>query len=391
MLTLQDTIRYFTNETRIMPCMTVACGTKDTVLTASGGNADEAAEIPLTDAHLFDLASLTKFFTGLLVMRLHEEGHLDLNAPITRYAPQFVHLTDVTVEQALGFQVALTTDGRLDTQNSPEEARRLLFGIHPGAVTGRAYSDMHAMVLKYVIEGAAGERYPALLETAILRPLGMQDTFAAVPEARRAQCVSCNREHRIERGRYILRDGIAPGTPHDPKARALWPESCGHAGLFSTRGDLVRLCQGLLQGKVLSKALILDMARNRTGHQRPDGTWQQFLGAQCYVKHPVQFYSEVPVYESSSAIGLSGFTGHHLSVDVETGVFAMMLGSRCQNRLTVCLPENGKTIADYGLAPDGTGCVTWPDGHQVYSSVDYVHHKDEHFHQAVANALGLQR
>ena len=59
------------------------------------------------------------------------------------------------------------------------------------------------------------------------------------------------------------------------------------------------------------------------------------------------------------------------------------------NRLTVLLPEAGKTLTDYGLKPDGTGCLTWPDGHQVWSSVDYVHHKDAHLHRAVADELGL--
>ena len=154
-------------------------------------------------------------------------------------------------------------------------------------------------------------------------------------------------------------------------------------------GDMVKLCQGLLKERVVSRSTLLDMSRNRTGFQRPDGSWQQFLGAQCYVLHPVQYYSEIPVYESRHAIGLSGFTGHHLSVDVGTGVFVLMLGNRVLDRLTVLLPEEGKSITDYGLNPDGTGQVLWPDGRRVWSSVDYVHHKDAHFHSSVANALGL--
>ena len=287
----------------------------------------------------------------------------------------------------LGFEIALTTAARLDAQTDPEAARALLFDIRPGEVTGRAYSDMHAMVLRYVLEGAAGEDYASLLNRLILAPLGMRDTFTVVPEQRRSLCVSCDGEHRIERGRYILRD-VAPGTPHDPKARVFWPEPCGHAGLFSTRNDLVKLCQGLLRGDVITRDSLLFMSRNRTGKLLADGSYQQFLGAQCYVKHPVQRHSEVPVYESDKAVSLSGFTGHHISVDIETGVFALFLGSRCQDRLTVLLPEAGKTIADYGLNPDGAGCVTWPDGTRVWSSVDYVYQKDEHFHRAVQTALG---
>ena len=389
MLTLQDSIRFFTEESRIMPGLSVACGTADKVITALGGLRDEDTGAPLTADSIFDLASLTKLFTALLVMRLREESRLDLNRSVTDYAPQFVHLDGVTVDQVLGFEIALTTSARVDTAPSVEEAKRLLFAIQPGVVTGRAYSDMHAMVLKHIIEGAAREDYASLLERLILCPLGMTDTFLVVPEGKRSLCVSCDNEHRIEKGQYIRRSGILPGTPHDPKTRVLYPEPGGHAGLFATAGDLVKLCQGLLRYDVVSREGLLFMSRNRTGHQRPDGTYQQYLGAQCYVKHPVQRHSEVPVYESDKAISLSGFTGHHLSVDVETGVFALFLGNRVQNRLTVLVPEAGKSITDYGLAADGTGRILWPDGRKVWSSVNYVYQKDVHFHQAVASEMGL--
>ena len=372
-----------------MPGLSMACGTADKAITALGGLQDEDTGTSLTADSIFDLASLSKLFTALLVMRLKEEGRLDLNRPVTDYAPRFVHLGGVPVDQVLGFDIGLTTSARVDTQNSPEAGRDLLFDIRPGEVTGRAYSDMHAMVLKHVIEGAAQEDYASLLSGYILTPMEMGNTYLVVPESKRSLCVSCNNEHRIERGQYIRREGVLPGTPHDPKARVLYPEPCGHAGLFSTAGDMVKLCQGLLRLDVISRDSLLFMSRNRTGHQRPDGTYQQYLGAQCYVKHPVQRHSEVPVYESDKAISLSGFTGHHLSVDIETNVFALFLGNRVQNRLTVLVPETGKTIMDYGLNPDGTGCILWPDGRRIYSSVNYVYQKDVHFHQAVANEMGL--
>ena len=387
-MTLHDSIAYFTQETGIMPGLSVACGTADAALTAQGGGADAAKNIPLTEDAIFDLASLTKLFTGLLVMRLNAEGKLDLRRPVTAYAPRFTHLDGVSVDAVLGFEVGLTTPGRVDAAPSPEEALQRLYAIQPGPVTGRAYSDMHAMVLRYVIEGAAGESCNQLLRRCILLPLGMKNTTNVVSADKRSLCVSCDLEHRIERGQYILRR-TEPGFPHDPKAAMLYPEPCGHAGLFATRGDLIRLCQGLLRGDVIPRESLFAMSRNRTGYRREDGTYQQYLGAQCYVKHPIQRHSEVPPYMGDRAVSLSGFTGHHISVDAERGLFALFLGSRCQNRLTVLLPEAGKTLTDYGLNPDGTGRVLWPDGEVVRSSVEYVYHKDAHFHAAVSSALGL--
>ena len=379
---LEDVLDYYINQTHITACLSLAGGTTEQVVTAMGGGVHEHS--------LYDLASLTKLFTGMAVMRLREEGLLDLTRPVTAYVPQFTELSGITVDQVLGFEVPLLTPERVDAQKTPKDGLRQLFAIRPGDVSVRAYSDMHAMVLRYVIEGAARQDYMDVLQSRILRPLGMTETFQPVPEERRGDCVSFDREHRIERGQYILREGIRPGIPHDPKARLLWPEPCGHSGLFSTLPDMVKFCQGVLRGDVLSRESLRSMARNRTGRRRDDGTWTQFLGSQCYIRHPDQYYSEIPVYESDQAIGVSGFTGHHLSVDPELGVFALFLGNRVLNRLTVLIPEPGKTYADYGLNPDGTGQVDWPDGTRVWSSVNFAHHRDEHFHASLANAINLR-
>ena len=377
----EDVLDYYLRQTHITACLSLAGGDANHSVTAMGGGVGPHS--------LYDLASLTKLFTGLTVMRLREEGLLDLSRPVTDYAAPFRELSGITVDQVLGFEVALQTDERVDTQKSPEEGLRQLFSIRPAANGNRAYSDMHAMVLRYVIEGAAREPYMQAVQRRILSPLGMQETYQPVPEERRGDCVSFDREHRVERGQYILREGIAPGMPHDPKARLLWPEACGHTGLFSTLPDMIRFCEGVLRGDVVSRDSLRFMARNRTGHRREDGSWTQFLGSQCYVRHPDQYYSEIPAYESDQAIGVSGFTGHHLSIDPETGVFALFLGNRVQDRLTVLIPEPGKSFADYGLNPDGTGQITWPDGRKVWSSVNFAHHRDEHFHASLAKLLGL--
>lgn len=390
-MTLYEALGYFTEETRIMPCLSVTCGMAGEETHALRGVINEQG-VPLTEDALFDLASLTKLLTALTVLSLHEEGRLDLSAPVTRYAPEFIHLSEVTVDQVLGFEVGLVTPERVDAQPDRERGLQVLREAAPrDNGDGRAYSDMHSMVLKYVIEGAAAEGSFAVIRSRILQPLGMTETFAHVPQALRHRCVSCDREHRIEGEKWLLREGVAPGTPHDPKARLLCrgEDVCGHAGLFATRRDMVRLCQGLLKEQVISRKTLLGMSRNRTGRRRADGSWTQFLGSQCYVKHPCQYHSEIPVYMSDRAIGLSGFTGHHLAVDAERGIFTLFLGSRVMNRLTVLIPEKGRSLMDYGLRPDGVGTIPWPDGSRIASSVQYVHQKDEHLHRVVMATMGL--
>ena len=83
---LYDAIGYFTDEKKILACMSVTCGRADSEAYALRGAADETGR-PLAEDSLYDLASLTKLFTGLAVLRLREEGLLDLDRPVTAYAP----------------------------------------------------------------------------------------------------------------------------------------------------------------------------------------------------------------------------------------------------------------------------------------------------------------
>jgi CubicO group peptidase (beta-lactamase class C family) len=108
------------------------------------------------------------------------------------------------------------------------------------------------------------------------------------------------------------------------------------------------------------------------------------------VRHPEQYHSEIPEYMGQSAFGIGGFTGNHVSMDPERGLFTVFLGNRVKNRLTVLIPEEGKTLTDYGLNADGSGHFRWTDGEVIPSSVKYVHQKDRHLHRAVEEALGLE-
>lgn len=389
---LSQAVRYFTEEARSLACMSVVCGDGDAVHTAFGGAASPDGK-PVAADSVFDLASLSKLFTGFTALRLRAAGKLDLDAPVTRYAPQFTYLEGVTVGQVLGFEIGLRTPERVDAQPTPAAAEAMLFSCRPFPNGVKAYSDIHAMVARYILEGAADEALMALVERELLRPLGMKETWCRVPDAARPRCVSHDREHRVEGERWLVREGVAPGTVHDPKARIMAPAGeafCGHAGLFSTAGDMTRLCRGILRGDVFDPDGLREMARNRTGRRLPDGSWTQHLGLMCYVRHPEQRHSEVPVYMSDETIALSGFVGNHIAIDPRRGIFEFYLGSRVMNRLTVLTPLPGKTLTDYGLAPDGTGEIDWPGEGKIVSSVNFVYLKDAHYHPAVAEEMGWQ-
>ena len=68
---LYNAIGYFTDEKKIMACLSVTCGRADSEMHALRGVTDETGR-PLSEDSLYDLASLTKLFTGLAALRLRE-------------------------------------------------------------------------------------------------------------------------------------------------------------------------------------------------------------------------------------------------------------------------------------------------------------------------------
>ena len=397
MQTILSNMRFLCDETLMLTGITAAYGTAKHCEHAICGRAQEVAltaqgfvpcERPLGDDSIYDLASLTKLIVGVMTMLLVKQGRLSLDERIGDIDRRFIHLMETTVSDVLCYRVSLQTPGRIDDAPTREEGLERLFHVTTAPLPAvRIYSDINAMVIKYVIEAKCGMPLYEALRQHIFAPLHMDETYSAVPEDKRFRCVCYNYEHRIVRDRTILRACTPPGAPHDPKAFLLsggGRDLCGHAGLFSTRQDMVRFAQGLLSGALLPRDTLIEIGTNRTGRYNADGTYRQPLGYMCFTKHPEQRLSEVPAYMGEHGFGISGFTGNHFVLDPELGVFELFLGNRCHARVSHITPPEGKGLADYALSSRGVGLVPWEDGRLVPSSAKYVYFKDECLHDPIA-------
>lgn len=340
-------------------------------------------EAPMDENSVFDLASVTKLFTCIAVLQLVERKKLRLSDTIARLDRRFSRLQDATVEGLLSFRTALETTARMDAQESAEAAEALLFDIRVGPPPARKfYTDMGAMVLKYVVESASDTAFWDYLRENILVPLEMTRTFAQVPQALLSETVNCNYERRIVNGSYFLDTRCPPGTVHDPKARLLnaaLPAPCGHAGLFSSLGDMTLLARGLLGNALVSRKTLLEIGVNRTGGKLPDGSDSQYMGYLCYSKQPVQTFSEVPACFGERTIALNGFTGNHFSVDPERNQFMILLGNRIHNRAT--------TVTGRANPEDQTETIRWNDGKDYIVSQNFVYTKDRYLKNHIGKIL----
>ncbi len=397
---LQDSMSTLVERMNMLTGVAVAYGTKDDFRKAWVGNIQEVTWVdgasmscirPIQEDTLYDLASLTKLFTLVSVMQLLARGRLSLSDTVGKIDPRFPYLKQANIRDVLCYEAVLKTPQRIDEQPDREAALKQVFATEVSPVEpARLYSDMNALVLKYVVEAAGGLPFFDYIRQNILLPAGMTETFAQIPPERLCDCACYNYEYRILGDRYILRMDAPAGTPHDPKAQTLSDggrDLCGHAGLFSTLPDMVKLCQALLAQKLMPMDILREIGVNRTGNIGADGNYRQYLGYLCFVKSPVQRFSEVPRWMSDQAFGLSGFTGNHIAIDPEAGIFDLFLGNRCHDRVSVIQPPEGSNIAMYGLSPDGVGIVDWVDGRKVRSSYLYIHQKDDKLHGPIRDHL----
>lgn len=400
MQSLLSNMRWLCDEAQMLTGICAAYGTAEKSECVRYGRAQEVLlkdgvfvphERPLAQDSIFDLASLTKLIVCTAAMRLIELGLLSLGESVGEIDPRFIHLKDISVFDVLCYRVCLQTPGRIDDAPTREEGLRCLFSVHTAPQPPvRIYSDINAMVIKYVIEAKSGLPLYDALKRYVFDPAGMTETCSSVPEHLLTRCVCYNYEHRIVRDRYILRSGVPLGTPHDPKALLLCDSGrdlCGHAGLFSTVQDMTRFAQALLRGDIIRRETLLEIATNRTGQYNSDGTYRQPLGFLCFLRHPVQRLSEVPAYMGEHGFGISGFTGNHLVIDPDLGVFELFLGNRCHARVSHITPPEGMSIEDFGLDEYGAGLIAWPDGRLIPTSARYVYRKDACLHDPIVQRM----
>ncbi len=354
------------------------------------GEGFESAPRPIDEKTIYDIASLTKLFTLVAALQLIEQGRMAFEDSVARIDPRFKALEYCSLLELLCYEAVLKTPERVDAQPDLPSALAQVFATYraPETPGTKLYSDMNALVLKYLVETASGLPFHQYLKAHVFDPLGMRETWMKVPDDLMGQVMDYNYEHRVIGARHVLLEGNSPGLPHDPKARLLGnggQDLAGHAGLFSTEDDMSRFAMGLLSGAVLSKDMLNQIGVNRTGINEAGRPYRQYMGLICFSKSSVRRLSEVPPWMGERAFALSGYTGNHIAIDPERGVFDLFLGNRCHNRLSVVEPQ--EKAEQLGLCEDGSGTVIWPDGRQVKSSFRYVYQKDDLLHAPVWDCL----
>jgi len=278
----------------------------------------ESAPAVSADNSIYDIASLTKVVgTTSALMILYDEGKIALDAPVSRYLPEFSggEKDLVTIRLLLTHRSGLPAGRDLwRVTHDPAEARRLVLATplsyHPGQYY--EYSDLGADVLGMIVEAVSGQRLDVFLRERLFEPLGMNDTEFHPSASLRDRIAPT--EIAPPRG-YPIR-----GEVHDENAFAMGGVA-GHAGLFSTASDLSIFAQMMLNGgtyngvRVISEPTVSLFTKRTAGHRALGwDTANGDYGAGQYL--------------TDRAYGHTGYTGTSMWIDPDREMFVILLTNR---------------------------------------------------------------
>jgi len=247
------------------------------------GAQNKAAGVPMTEASIFRIYSMTKPVVSVAAMMLVEEGRLTLEEPIAKYIPEFKDMK-VAVESfdpATGAQIYYTVPAKrqITVQDLLRHTSGLTYGVlgqktqvktlynqanifsqkwtleafckelaklplqyEPATVWEYSHSTD---VLGRVIEVASGQPLDQFVAERILKPLKMVDTAFHVPAEKHQRIAQSQVDPQTGKAAELL-DLTQPQTFF-----------AGGHGLVATAGDYLRFTQMLLNGGDLDGAHIL--------------------------------------------------------------------------------------------------------------------------------------
>lgn len=217
-------------------------GGRDRIVAAGGAQRDGR---PVGGESIFEIGSITKVFTNILLADMVLKGEVALEDPVQKYLPAGVTMPGRNGKVITLLDLATASSGlpSLGNNMAPKDMRnpyadysvQQMYDFLSAHTLRRdpgeryEYSNIGMGLLGHVLGLRAGKSYEALLRERVLEPLGMRETFIVVPSA--------------VAGRFAV--------PHDAdlEEASPWdlPTLAGAGALRSTTRDMLRFAEAVIQ------------------------------------------------------------------------------------------------------------------------------------------------
>jgi CubicO group peptidase (beta-lactamase class C family) len=299
--------------------------------------------VPMRTDAIFDLASLTKIYTAILVLQLVDQGTVDLAAPVQKYLPDFAGTGKgaCTIAMLLAHTSALPVGAKVT--GFPDNRARWASVMATPLIKGQApgstfrYSSVGLMVLGKLVEKIAGTPLDTAVRDRLTGPLGLTDTgFRPLTWAK-------------DKNRLVATDartsrGLLRGRVHDDVADTLGGVA-GHAGIFGTAADVAAIGRLMLDGgayrgrRILSAGIVrraltdANAGKPAIDPDRPHRTSSHGLGFEL---NQPWFMGRLA---GPQTFGHTGFTGTSLLVEPRRRLVLVLLTNRAHPDWTWSEPE----------------------------------------------------
>lgn len=313
---------------------------------------------PVSTETIYDLASVTKTSaTTVSVMKLYEEGKLDLNKTLGDYLEwvrgsnkDSLKITDILLHQAglvawipffretldsAGKPLPFIYSAKKDEKHNIRVAEDLYMSnswidtiyarILSSPVSGHGnyvYSDLDFIFLGKIVEALTGKKLEDYAAETFYKPLQMKTTSFLPRDHFSLDEIAPTEQEKLFRLQLIL------GDVHDPAA-AMLGGVAGHAGLFSNAYDLAQLYQMLLNGGAMNGVRYLKRETIELFTAYHSSRSRRGLGFDKPEKDNASRKDPYPALSVSSAtFGHTGFTGTCVWADPEYNLLYIFLSNR---------------------------------------------------------------
>jgi CubicO group peptidase (beta-lactamase class C family) len=190
------------------------------VYTTSGGYTNLDTKTPATTASMFRIASMSKSFTAMAIVKLRDEGKLNLDDAVSKYIPELKNqglTTDaapITIRDLLTHSAGFPEDNPWGDRQLEKTSQEFLAfikkGIHFSTATGLSYeySNVGFTMLGYIIEKVTGKNYGVYIKENIWKPLQMEASweFSSIDDTKLAHGYRWINNNWTEES--LLHDGI---------------------------------------------------------------------------------------------------------------------------------------------------------------------------------------
>lgn len=225
--------------------VSVAVVTDEGVRFYSYGKQSKEQTAPPDERTVYEIGSVSKVFTGLLLAELVEEGVVGLDDPLQKYVPDRVKVPAVGDRAITLKHLTTHTSGlpRMPGNFHPKDANNpyadytldqlydFLGSVKPARAPGEGfeYSNFGVALLGNVLAAKEGKTFEALLIDRVCKPMGLEETRIALTDG--------------------LKRRLAP--PHDPDLNLghNWdlPVFAGAGAIHSTTSDLAKFVRAEIQ------------------------------------------------------------------------------------------------------------------------------------------------